>query len=355
MKRKSKMTEFDLSNLPTKSEMMTKAEISAFFRPFNEKVLPTEFVGGLFPRRHVSIIASKAGAGKTWYLLKLFSDLSNGGTIVMQQAYYEPPRRCLLFCGETGIELISERVSQMHDKPCFENVSMVSALDVAKTGMRLFLDTLDGGNLISRLISEFKPDIVAFDTLMSFRGDDENTAQNTIDMMSRCKVIAEKHNCAIICTHHLRKSAGNKAYSQKADEEQDEIIGSSALVRNAATAFILSRNFSATKLKCVKSWWKMPEPFYFKIVESMGEIHFSIDDPYNDIAAARMRAQKYINEADHDTFTTEEIMRVCQVSRQTALDALKNTCDRTSEINRVVYYMRKKAERGTPENLDLTT
>ena len=310
-----------------------------FYHKANEEIKPTEFIGGFYPRKHLSIIASKAGAGKTWYILKLISDLSRGGTIWLNQAFYEPKRKCVLFCGETNIELIKERFKAMYDRPDPENVIMLSYIEAAKHGIFFDLDTQEGVKNIMNACRDLNPDIVIFDTMMSFRRDDENSAQSTRDLMSRLHFLAESLNCAVIGTHHLRKKQGDKKGDKSID--QDEIIGSSALVRMAGTAFILSRGFECSRLECVKSWWEEPKKLLYQMKNNCGLIQFEMADEYNDFTEKRLRTEQYVKkilESPGAQLTAEAVMTACKVSRPVALEALEKFGTEVARVDKEIFF-----------------
>ena len=287
----------DLSE-PSKGK---KFDFSAIFHSFDEEVPPTDFVGGIFPRKHVSIIASKAGAGKTWYILKLLTDLSRGGTIFLSQAYYEPPRSSLLFCGETGVHLVMERAKKLQTAGDYSKIALVEKLEAARHGLLLNINTEDGINAIAVICRKIPClDLIAFDTLMSFRDDDENTAKDTSLMMQRLQALAENNNAAVIVTHHVRKSPSeNKSGGRVQRIDQDEIIGSSALVRQSACAYILTKHVhSVYKLTSVKTWFdKKPEFMYKMLEDGTGHVYFTeaCDDDWTN---SRLKIENYI--ASHE-------------------------------------------------------
>lgn len=306
----------------TTTRMLNVFDWNSLYHRVDEDVPTTEFVGGFFARKHVTILASKAGIGKTWYLIKLLADLSVGGTIFLSQAYYQPPIKCLLFAGETNVPLIIERFKMLNSDVNFDNIVILSYLDAAKQGQFLDLDTREGAMLINQVVKDVNPDIVVFDTLMSFRRDDENSSQSTRDMMTRLQFIADNNNVAVIATHHLRKS-DKRERNQSID--QDEIIGSSALVRLASSAFIMVKRYQANSLHCVKSWWKIPPTLIYKMKECDGKILFEPADESDDVTEKRLRAERYITEqfARNGQLTARMVSEHCAVSVPIALLALQ--------------------------------
>ena len=275
----------------------------AILHKLGEDFPTTEFVGGIFPRKHISIIAAKAGVGKTWYILKLITDLSKGGTIFNNQAYYEPKRNSLIFCGETGLALLNERQRMMHDKADYDKIHMVSKLEAARDKEFIDLDTKEGLSIIYKTIDTLIPDIpdiIVFDTLMSFRSIDESDQKSTTLLMSRLQALAERFNCAVILTHHLRKSS-NGDTNQRID--QDEIVGSSALVRQCGNAFILRNvGFEIKQLACVKAWWEIPKAITYRMYREAGEIYFEEALADDDMTERRLELQKFLKETPQENW-----------------------------------------------------
>lgn len=321
--------------------------IENLYHKLDEPVVPTAFVGGIFPRKHVSIIASKAGVGKTWYLLKLIVDLSKGGTIFNSQAYFEPPRKCIMFCGETGIQLILERQAQMRDQPKIDNIVVISKLEAAKQQVFLNLNTQEGAQAIFNLCKPFAPDLVIFDTLMSFRDDDENGAQDTSVLMMRLQAIAETLDCAIIITHHLRKSQAARTDdgfgTQRVD--QDEIIGSSALVRQCGVAYILLRFGDEFILRPVKTWWAEPKATTYLMTVDEGKVEFEDADPTKSSMSVRMKVEGYILSCETtEQFTVADLMQKFNANRSTVARVIARYCEKVGDTggkNPSVIYHRK--------------
>lgn len=324
-----------IRKIPIKQE---KPDFSPYFHDIYENVEKLEFIGGFYPKKHVSILASKAGIGKTWYLVKLMTDLSNGGTIFLNQSYNEPPRKILYFCGETNIALIIDRFRLLVKTAKQENIKMVSYQELAKNRIFLDLDTKDGAYAVKTIIDQYKPDIAIFDSMMSFRRDDENTSQSTKDMMSRLIYLAEQTGTAILATHHLRKGT-KKDFDNNDGMSQDEIIGSSALVRMAGTAFIMSKNYKAIKLQCVKSWWKEPPQLLYEMREINGGIDFNFSSEEDDMTEKRLRAERWIKNQRKNggIFSADDLIKSAGISRPLATLILKD-CEPLKMIDHIQYY-----------------
>lgn len=306
-------------------------EIGALIHKPSEEMPPTQFVGGIFPRKHISIIAAKSGVGKTWFVLKLLTDLSNGGNIFNGAlSYYEPKRKCILFVGETGLELVNERQRLMYDKADDSNFGIISRIEAGRHGFIIDLSNRDGIRPIFNICKDYQPDIIVFDTLMSFRSDDENAMQNTNTMLSNLQALAEQYNVAIVATHHVRK----RQNGAKERIDQDELIGSSALVRQTAVAFILSKRGYNYSLTPVKTWWKIEKPVEYRMIEQFGQVVFDeakFEDGGN-MTQRRLRAEEYLQHLEDDeTVTVKEIADKFGFDKVTAQKIIVKHCQLVKE------------------------
>jgi predicted NACHT family NTPase len=69
---------------------------------------PPEMIGGMFPRRFLSVIIAAPGTGKTWLVQRLASDLSIGGAVLDGLCESEP-KNVLIFAGEAGVDTLIQR------------------------------------------------------------------------------------------------------------------------------------------------------------------------------------------------------------------------------------------------------
>ena len=220
-----------------------------------------------------------------------------------EQSYYEPKRKCILFVGEAGLELVNNRQHQMYDKADDNYFYIVSRLEAAQKGSIIDLSNRDGIQVLYNICKVIQPDIIVLDTLMSFRSDDESNMLNSNTMMSNLQAMAKSLNMAIVATHHVRK----RQNGAKDRIDQDELIGSSALVRQTAVAFILSKRGHNYALTPVKTWWKMERPIEYRMVDSIyGQVVFEearFEDGGN-ITDRRLRCEEYLQHLQDDETVT---------------------------------------------------
>lgn len=321
-------------------------KISDLRRSLREDIPATQFVAGVFPRKHVSIISSAPGVGKTWFLLKLMLDLSMGGTIFVSLAHHQPAGKTLFLCGEAGMEMMVERTKLLAQDYDEDNIAIYTANDFAQQNIDITLDNHDGISTFKKLVAGEHPDLVIIDTLISFRNDDENASKETSRLFRKLIGIADKNNCAIIISHHVRK---RKTSERDLPASQDEIIGSSAITRLAGTAFLLTRADKAayTKLECVKSWWEQPSSVFWRIKSNNDGTVSIITTDNDDITEANRRCKKYVEAmVVGEGVTAAMLASACACSEHIAGifldDYVKHKKLQTVDYSGVQYYLATK-------------
>jgi len=130
------------------------------------------------------------------------------------------------------------------------------------------INTPEGQRTITTIFAVEKPDIVFFDTLISFHSADESKQAEMTNIYMFLLKLASVFNCAVVVNHHTRKRPANfvgKRYTQ------DDIIGSSVGARLCASAYIImaEENGDGTSKMTVynpKSWLKKTPEFEYKFV-----------------------------------------------------------------------------------------
>lgn len=249
-----------------------------------ERLNPVDFVGGVFPKRQLSIIASEPGCGKTWAMLKFCADLSNGyqfGKFFGHSFGYEE-RKCMMLIGDTGKEMIIDRLNKLDLKYIKEqNYIFYFISDMITEKYPFLLNTEEGRSSIQSLIHFERPDIVFFDTLISFMTGDENSAKEIGEIFIGLRGMAEEENCAIVLNHHLRKTA--KGEGHRKSVSLNDVIGSSAMARLSSLMIGMTRDRNypdrnIVKVQSVKTWYKEIRSFEFEILsEDDSEVVLSPD------------------------------------------------------------------------------
>jgi RecA-family ATPase len=238
-----------------------------------------EEIAGLFPRGYLSFVVARAGTGKTWFVQRIVSDLSVGGPILDGFVHSEP-RKSIIFAGEAGYETLIRRGTALRWPVVKENINVFDEAEMDEAGFPLDLDTLEGKRRIESLIENLKPDILFFDSLMSFHTSDENSSKEMKPIYSYLRKLSKKNNVAIVACHHVRK---RKIAERKSRMDQDEVIGSSVLNRYASLIIGLEEieiqgaeeGEKAVYVSAQKTWRKKPRPFTFQITENAMKINFA--------------------------------------------------------------------------------
>lgn len=218
----------------------------------NCEIVPPSFIGGYFPRGQLSVVASKPGVGKTWFMLSQACILSNA------------KKKVCIMNGECGYRLLVYRMNLMDAVWDNDYLGVYCSSDFSDHGLAISLDTPAGWRNFQDVVRYEKPDIVFVDSLIAFFDGDESDMRSMKDALLRLRLLAERTDCAIVLNHHLRKGVVGK----DVELTQDEIIGTSAITRIVACAWGLSASGGVVTGKCLKTWYKPMRPFYFRLVPS---------------------------------------------------------------------------------------
>ena len=235
----------------------------------NKKLMPQEFIGGIFPRGYVSLLIAPPGTGKTIFVQRFVSDLSIGGSIFDGFIEDEPARKCLILAGEAGYELLVRRGASMKWAINSQNVKVLDQYEAETKDINVMLDTTGGLKNVERLIDMFKPDILFIDTFSSFHESDENKAPEMKPIIKRLARLAKENNIAIIPVHHSRKRA---AKERALSLNQDDVIGSSIMNRLVGLIVGIEPMKDDEKVLLVhhlKSWFTPFTPFTYTLKENI--------------------------------------------------------------------------------------
>ena len=249
-----------------------EAERKRNLRALRNKLSPErgespEFIGGIFPRGCVSIIAGQQGSGKSLLIQKFCMDLSIGGEILDGVTNYAPQKRIVFFVGELPKTTMDDRARLCRWNHDDENFIMYSRLDAAQQELALDLSDLDGVENITYIVEDERPDLVVFDTMMSFSTDDESDMKAMQKLFTRLLRIADKFKVAVALCHHIRK---RKSVERACRLHLDDIVGSGIITRNAALAigcesFKTPDGQDMVIVSSLKSWYAPLREFSFII------------------------------------------------------------------------------------------
>lgn len=245
----------------------------------NNTVADVERIAGLFPRGHLSIVASMAGTGKTWFTEYLACKLSMGGSILSGLVSKSKRMKTVILAGETGTDLLDYRLSLTKWDYDPDRIKAYNAVEMMMANLPCMMNTPQGQETIITIFAHEKPDVVFVDTLISFHSVDESKQGEMTAIYTFLLRLAKAFNCAVVVNHHTRKRPAN--FTGKRFTQED-IIGTSAGVRLCATAFVImaedtGSGGSTMTVINVKSWYKKVPEFQYKFVtDEAGLIDFEI-------------------------------------------------------------------------------
>lgn len=242
-------------------------------RSFRQKIEPIrgekpEMIGGVFPRGGVSILAGQQGAGKSLLMQKFCSDLSLGGCILDGVSDYAASRKTVYFVGELPVNTMNDRQRTSAWAQEEENFILYSRIAFAKKEIPLDLNDGEGFKNVAEIAADEKPDLLVFDSLMSFLSCDESDMKSMQGAFTKLLRLADDLQCAVVVVHHIRK---RKTMERASRLHMDDIIGSSIITRNASVAIGAEKlktndGEEAVYVSNLKSWYAPLDEFSFKIL-----------------------------------------------------------------------------------------
>lgn len=304
-----------------------------------------EKIAGMFPRGFYSIVASMAGTGKTWLMQYIACQLSTGGEILGGLST-EKAKKTLIFSGETGSELLTLRLKKSAWKIDADKVKVYSALEMATAGINCWLNTPDGQSTIFNIVAYEQPDIIFFDTLISFHTADESKQGEMTELYVWLARLARAFKCAIVCNHHTRK---RPAQDSKRKFTQEDVIGSSAGVRLAANVFVISSEEKPAggfinTVDNVKSWDKKTPPFTYEFINTPEGIDFAINLNVKPEMSVPTRFIDWVKSLEPGAmFTVTDIEKQCKCTRYMAQEQIDKLFEYGS-IDKCPMSIRGKSE-----------
>lgn len=280
-----------------------------------------EMIAGLYPRGALSIVAAQAGTGKTWFMQYLACRLSVGGNILAGLVPKSKAYKTLIFAGETGKDLLNLRLKATCWDYNKEKIRVYDAVEMQINEVPIMINTPEGKATFITLLNAEQPDLVFFDTLISFHGADESKQAEMTGIYTYLLKMAHAFNCAIVLNHHTRKRSQKNPLARFT---QDDVIGSNAAVRLASQVLILTdvgkeqkeleedEGMPTVRVDNVKSWGKRIPSFTYHFIndEATGKLTFAIswEDPSaaNGEWSTRDRVQKLIESMEAGAIITTQ-------------------------------------------------
>lgn len=330
----------------------TLTRVSAFSHELDrEEQLPDiERIAGLYPRGYMSIFAAQAGTGKTWFMEYIACALSRGGNILDGLVANSKRMKSVIFAGETGKYLLAKRLQATNWNYDKSRIKVYDAIELQREEIPILLNTTEGRATLITIMEQEKPDVIFFDTLISFHSADESKQGEMTSIVAFLLKIAEAFNCAVVLNHHLRKRS-NKTFKAKTTvtPTQDDVIGSNVAVRMAASVFIAyaadeeeaeeAATFNGMPLvtiKEVKSWDKKVPIFSYQMIHDDAEkIDFVIEWGKNAVSQERSLRERV--SALVNSHETGAILSADDVARElnTGKDNARKYMEELAEKGRV--------------------
>jgi len=196
---------------------MTCGELLATDFPPPQWIVPELLVSGL------TILAGAPKLGKSWLALALGSAVGSGGAVLGR---YRVERRRALYL---ALEDTQRRLKNRLEKIGASSDSWLDLFTQWRSGTEGIAD------LDAYLEEHFEIKLVLIDTLARFRsapsGDDRYAADYAA--ASSIKTVADRHDCAIVVIHHVRKMAS--------EDIMDTVSGTNGLNGAADSTWVLTR------------------------------------------------------------------------------------------------------------------
>ncbi len=314
----------------------------------SQKIEPQEFVGGIFPRKFVSMLIAPPGTGKTIFVQKFVSDVSMGGNVFDGFAEDEPERKCLILAGEAGYELLLMRGASMRWAINPKNVKVLDQYEAENQDINIMLDSPEGMKNVERLIEIYKPDILFIDTLSSFHESDENKAPEMKPIIKHLAALARQYNMAVVPVHHSRKRA---AKERTMPLDQNDVVGSS--VMNRLVGLIIGiepmkDNETVLLVRALKSWFTSFTPFTYTLKDKMyGGTVVQTDLAPSEIITSKASVWFYLQ----TTFAKGEWFAASQI----ILSEISGKTVTTSQLRRILAEFVKEGKlerRGVKKSLE---
>lgn len=237
---------------PEKSRFSRLQELRHQFNPRKE-IKKTEFIGGLFPRGYVTVIAGAPGVGKTIFEQRIAHDLSMGGDIFDGKGHEDKPRKSIIISGELKEEGFIERAQQFNWYSNPEHLEVIDTLTFEEAGIPFFLNEKEGQANIEAVASTKGLDVLWFDSFGTLFGGKENDNSELIKVFRNLMRLTSTKNIAGVIMHHGRKRL---AAEQRKPLTLDDLIGGNAISRYAHTVYAIEYNegLRANLVRCLKTW-----------------------------------------------------------------------------------------------------
>lgn len=235
----------------------------------HKQINPTEYIGGLFARGGITVIAGASGVGKTTLEQLIIHELSLGGSILSGFTHEPKPCKSIIIAGELGEKGLIERAQEYGWHSDMNFVEVIDLLDFEEKGHSLIINEEKGKANIEHLAQTPALDVLFFDSFGMFYTGKETDNDALRGVFHWLLSIARKYNIAIVIIHHSRKRLSSE---QQKPLTLDDLIGGNAISRYAHRVITVEYNskYETNFVTCRKSWgayfktfsYKKHKPFY---------------------------------------------------------------------------------------------
>lgn len=220
---------------------------------------PPSLVGSglLFPGSFM-LLAGQPGYGKSWVALDLALAATLGQPWLDHPALTIPrPLRVGLVSMEMPAHFLAQRFTALLDQRGILHPAQLTTpgpwLMPIPPGSHVRLDA-DGPATLRQFIDEHQLELLLLDPFSRFHLSDENDAEAIGTILGEIDTLRTTTDCAIVLVHHSRKP-GPQA---RGDDELFAVRGSSRLLSDPQTIFLLTKIKQQPTLKLVKSNFAPP-------------------------------------------------------------------------------------------------
>jgi RecA-family ATPase len=212
----------------------------------DESIKPVTFiVPDFLMKSGLTILGGDSGSGKTMVALNLGICCATGTSFLGREI--SEKYSVLYIDEENRLEILKERATKL------ENSLGVSAKDnFHLTAQEDFIlqDDNDSYTKVStekiyKLLEEYKPNIIFFDSLVRFMTGDENSVRDVRKLFLPFKKFMNDFKCCLVAIHHTKKSGSNNRKS--------DLRGSTDILNMADIVFLFSKGKEKNSITQVKN------------------------------------------------------------------------------------------------------
>lgn len=206
---------------------------------------------GLFPRNGLGLLTAQPGTGKTQAAIQFGMGMALG-TKVLKWANLVGEQKILLMSLEMDHAPLKHFMSSVLGQYDESDMRILSKnFQIFPKNMFLPLDKPEGLAFVENLLSQYKPDVLIFDSMSKIMSKPMTDEQAALSLMRTIDMLRSKYNCAVLIVHHDRKKTQD---AKSSDGSLSEMYGSQFL--SAAADFVMSLQKTGERDKIKWVTWK---------------------------------------------------------------------------------------------------